>query len=477
MKNQYLLRTSVILLICLFFIPIINGQIRMPRIFSDGMVLQQQTNAKIWGKATPGKTVSVTTGWDNKKYSTMVAADSLWSVDVATPEASKTSYRVIISTGKDDISINNVLIGEVWLCSGQSNMDMRMNGNQGQPIEGGMEDIVASRNDNIRTFIVSRASVLTPQFDCAGEWMSASPQTTGRFSAVGYYFARIINQVMDIPVALVHSAWGGSSIEAWIPEEGYTDFPDKEIPRTEEEKKPVHTVPTVLYNGMIQPIAGFAMRGALWYQGETNIWHYNEYASLFKTMHSQWEEKWGIGRFPLYFCQLAPYRYKDPDDAIGGYMREVQHNITKNQENTAIAVLMDAGEEYCIHPAKKRVAGERLAYIALAKDYGYHTIKWQPAEPESFEFKGNEVIVKFTDPGVGPINMELDCFQVAGADRVFYPATGKVEQGILKVNSRKVPEPVAVRYAFTNFPKSTLLIGGNGLPISSFRSDDWEYEK
>lgn len=467
-------RTNLCLCMACFSL-MANAQIKLPALFSDNMVLQQQSSAPVWGKAIPGKRVTVKSSWDNKEYTTVAANDSTWKIHLNTPPASNRSFVLTVISGKEKKELNDVVIGEVWLCSGQSNMEMPMKGFPSQPVLNGLDDIVRSNNPQIRCFTVKKNSQINPQYDCEGVWEKASPNTTSEFTATGYYFARLLQEVLQVPVGIIHSSWGGASIEAWMPRECFTEFPQIKVPKNQEELNPKHQVATGLYNGMINPLVGYTLKGVIWYQGETNASRYRSYPMLFKSMHRAWNEVWGCGKFPIYFCQIAPH--KEPYKEGKAFMREAQMLIAQTQPQTGIAVLMDAGELECVHPANKRVAGERLAYIALARDYGYKNIPYEAPVFKKATFKEDgKVIVSFDKIGLGltTYGKPLTGFEVAGKNRKFYPAKADINKynRTIEVVSDSVSNPIAVRYAFKGYVQGTLF-GSNGLPVSSFRSDKW----
>jgi sialate O-acetylesterase len=460
---------------CLLFCEVLmlNAQVKLPFVINDNMVLQQQTNVALWGKAVPNKTVVVKTSWNNKEYTVKVQPDSIWRIKVSTPTASYKAYSISF-TCETRKTINNVLIGEVWLCGGQSNMYMKMNGFSNQPVEGSFNEILNSENNYLRCYTSEVTRNVKLQYDCKGAWATAGPNSTGNFSATAYYYGKMLQNILHIPIGLVSCSVGGSGIETWMSPKALTPFKDKIIPLTPEDDKKNNMVPTVFYNGMLNAIAGFGIRGAIWYQGEANKFNPKEYIQLFAAMHKDWIENWKIGTFPIYFCQLAPYEYGANVNCA--FMREAQSFIANNQPNTAMAVLSDTGEENCIHPSNKKVAGERLAVIALEKNYGYNKIPCQSPEYLSVEFKEERAFLKFKNAPLGttPYLKEFDGFELAGADRKFYPAKAITDKaGFLSVSSEQVKEPIAVRYGFKNYFKGNLF-GTNGLPVSSFRSDNWD---
>lgn len=462
-----------LVLLILFYLcfQIVEAQLLLSNIFDDNMVLQQESNVAIWGKGIPDSKVSVIPNWKEQGYETTVEKDSTWTVRIATPSASYKKYAISIVSKEQTIQLKNVVIGEVWLCSGQSNMDMRMKGFYNQPINNSLQDIINSSNEFLRCYTLERASASKKQFDCPGSWAIASPNTTGEFTATGYYFARLIQQILDVPVGILHASWGGSTIEAWMSSEAMQHFPQL----MNLNNTPPRKTPTLLYNGMMNTIVGYTIRGAIWYQGESNRTRYQYYAEEFKTLHEDWISKWNNGDFPIYFCQIAPYRYGDESDYNSAFMREAQLRIAQTQPLTSMVVLMDVGEEFCIHPANKKQGGERLAYIALAKTYNFGAIPYQSPEYKEIDIQKDKIVVTFNYAGNGlsSFGKPLTDFELAGKDRVFYPARAKIVNTGVEVTSPDVPQPIAVRYAFKDFIKGSLF-GTNGLPVSSFRSDTWD---
>jgi len=468
MKN-----TLVVLCFVFFGTLILNAQVTLPYVINDNMVLQQQTNVALWGKAAPNKTVIIKTGWNHKEYSVKASTDSIWRVRVSTPVASYKAYSISF-TCETSKTINNILIGEVWLCGGQSNMYMKMNGFSNQPVEGSFNEILNSENNYLRCYTSEVTRNVKLQYDCKGTWAIAGPNSTGNFSATAYYYGKMLQNILNIPIGLVSCSVGGSGIETWLSPKALTPFKDKIIPLTPEDDKKNNMVSTVFYNGMLNAIAGFGIRGAIWYQGEANKFNPKEYIQLFAAMHKDWIENWKIGTFPIYFCQIAPFEYGA--NVNSAFMREAQGYIANNQPNTAMAVLSDSGEEICIHPSNKKVAGERLAVIALSKNYGFDKIPYQSPEYESADFNENRAVVKFKNAplGITPYLKKIDGFELAGVDKKFYPANAITDkEGVLTVSSESVQYPVAVRYGFKNYFKGNLF-GTNGLPVSSFRSDNWD---
>lgn len=454
-----------------------QAKVQLPAFFSDGMVMQQQATANLWGTATPRKTVTLTTGWDGKTYRATADTQGKWNMSVTTPSAGG-PYSLTFSDGELTV-LNNILIGELWICSGQSNMEMPMKGYKNQPIEGADMDILRSTNPSLRLFTVKRHSTLLPQYDVTGTWNEAMPTTVREFSATAYYFGRLLNELLDVPVGLIVTAWGGSAAEAWMTEEMLHAFPEVRIPRTDADITSPNRTPTTLYNGMLHPLIGITMRGVIWYQGEDNTNRPHSYADMFTTLINGWRAAWQQGDFPFYYCQIAPYDYAlitapGQEPVQSALIREAQSQVEHRVPHTGMAVLLDAGMEKGIHPAKKRLAGERLGLLALTKTYGIEGVNGESPYYKSMEIQGDTVIVSFERADMwisGKECFESKLFSVAGEDRIFHPAKAWIVRSKMYVRSEKVPHPVAVRYAFDNYVEGDLFCGG--LPLSSFRSDNW----
>ncbi len=453
------------------------AEIKLPAIFADNMLLQQQTTANIWGKAKPSSKVTVITGWNLKKYATESDANGDWKLSFSTPKAGG-PYTIVL---KDDkvLTLKNILIGELWLCSGQSNMEMPMKGFKNQPVKGSNRDILKAENPNIRLFTVGRASSITNLDDVKGRWEEAMPVSVRDFSATAYYFGRMLNETLDVPVGLINSSWGGSSIEAWMTSDMLKAFPEAKIPESLDGLKDHNRIPGALYPAMIKPLEGIAMKGIIWYQGESNADRAHSYPLMFKSMVEGWRKNWSLpGDFPVYFCQIAPYDYNrgktEGNLMNSAYLREAQSIAEKITPNTGMAVLMDVGMQKNIHPENKKEGGERLALLALQKTYSMGGFGAESAVYKDIEIKGDTVIVSFdrTEMWITAENFESKLFKVAGADKVFHPAKAWISRSKVYVKSEAVASPVAVRYAFDDFVIGDLY-DTNGLPVSSFRSDNW----
>ncbi len=476
MKNKI-----VLVIACVFSVFTLQAEIKLPALFTDNMLLQQQGNAPIWGWASKNESLKITTSWDGKVYEVKADKTGKWKTSLQTPEAGG-PYTISVSNEKETKVVNNVLIGEVWLCSGQSNMEMPLKGFPGQPVQGGNEAIVRSNNKNIHFITVPRATVLEPKEDFEAAWQVASPKTSADFSATAWYFGSLLQEVLDVPVGMIVVSYGGSNVEAWMNEEMLKDFDlALELPKKEEDlKSNPNRVPTTLFNGMLSPVIGYGIKGAIWYQGESNYERPFQYKDLFKKMVMSWRELWNQGEFPFYFAQIAPFDYArfhpndNKEEFNSAYLREAQLKASKEIPNSGMAVLLDVGEFGNIHPAQKNKGGERLAYQALAKTYGFEGFEFESPEFNAMEIKGSTLTVSFKNVpnGVTSYDKEVVGFEIAGENKVFYPAQAVLRRKSVMLSSPQVEKPVAVRYLFKDFTKAEIFSTG-GLPMSSFRTDEW----
>lgn len=458
---------------------IAQAEIKLPAIFSDNMLLQQNAQMNIWGKADANKTVTIKASWS--KNAVKVTADAVgnWKTAIATPKADGKKHTLTLSDGKS-VTLNNLLLGELWLCSGQSNMEMPMKGFKNQPVEGANMDILKSTNPNLRLFTVKRNSTIEAQTDVSGKWEEATPETVKEFSATGYYFGRLLNQTLNVPVGLILSAWGGSSVEAWMSEDMLRAFPQVKIPKIKADIKEQNRTPTTLYQAMINPILGMSIKGIIWYQGESNYDRAASYTNMFSTMVKEWRKNWALNdTIPFYYCQIAPYDYsiiteKGKDVINSAFLREAQLKAETVIPKSGMAVLLDAGLKEGIHPTKKQIPGERLALLALTKTYGIRGVASESPLYKGIEIHGDTVQVSFErcPMWIAAKAGESKLFTVAGEDKVFYPAKAWIVRSKMYVKSEAVKKPVVVRYAFENYVEGDLF-SNEGLPVSSFRSDNW----
>ncbi len=472
---------SLLLLVSFFVCQSVDAKIVLPAFFSDHMVLQQQTNAAIWGWARPGSQVQVTTSWNKKKYSTAADAAGKWKLQVATPVAGG-PYEIQISDG-ESITLKDILIGEVWLCSGQSNMEMPMKGFRDQPIRGSNDAVFNSTNSQIRLYTVPRAvKTFIQDSTRKADWLLAGPETVTNFSAVAYHYGKILQARLNVPVGLINISYGGSSAEAWMSVEALKAFPELTIPTLADSSKVNNRTPTTLYNAMLKPFIGYAIKGCLWYQGESNNGRAEQYEKLFPAMVKQWRDEFGIGEFSFYFAQIAPYNYRNGANAVApldlkansAYLRDAQRKSVNSIPNSGMVVLMDNGEEFNIHPADKETVGKRFSYMALAATYQFKGFAYQSPAMDSLLINGSIATIKFkyVPNGLTSYGKTLTQFEIAGADKIFRPAAASIRNGTIVVSSPLVPVPVAVRYAFRDFIVGELF-STEGFPVSSFRTDEW----
>jgi sialate O-acetylesterase len=456
--------------------------LRLPEIINSNMMLQQSTDALLWGWAKPGSRVTVTTGWNHKSYSAKAGANGRWDVKVATTEASYTPQTITIHGDGKTMKLDNVLIGEVWFASGQSNMEMPLRGFWGAPVEGANKAIAESGKYRkaIRFATVPKVNALTPQDSVKGGWVECVPENAPAFSAVGYFFARQLNDIIDVPVGIINCSWGGSKVEGWLPAEILKGYQDIDLANASDPNYQEYSKPMIMYNGMLHPLIGYTVRGFLWNQGESNVGAHKTYPERFATMVNLWRESWNQPEAPFYAVEIPPYNYGDESGSWGAMLREAQHKAVKIIKNGGIVPTCDLivpGTSYQIHPTKKREIGERLAYLAATRDYGVKGVVGEAPEFESMEVKGDTALLHFVnaDDGFSP-ERDIYGFEVAGDDHVFYPAEAHEvysNRCDIQVTSASVPEIKAVRYGFKNW-QPTYLYNMRGLPLVPFRTDDWE---
>ncbi|MDR1372557.1 MAG: sialate O-acetylesterase [Dysgonamonadaceae bacterium] len=476
-------RKLIVLIICFSAAIGIRAEIRIAKIFTDNMVLQQQTEVPVWGKTEANKGIKLITSWDNQPYHADADSEGKWTVRIKTPKAGG-PYSITVSGKKDKIIIKNILIGEVWICSGQSNMEMPLAG--WGKVKDWEQEIADADFPAIRLFTVEKNTSVTPLEDLKesnGKWQECSPETVAEFSSVAYFFGRHLYRNLNVPLGLVNTSWGGTVAEAWTSRETVEMIPDFAAAldrlQKQEETDAVKRNPnrvTVLYNAMIYPLVPFTVGGAIWYQGESNADRAYQYCDLFPLMIQNWRSVWGKN-FPFYFVQLANFmeRKPEPQSSRWAELREAQLRTLRLQ-NTGMAVTVDIGDEKDIHPKNKQDVGLRLALNALAKTYGKQ-VSYSGPVYRSYQIEGDKIRVKFEDTATGlktSDGNEIRGFAIAGADHVFHWATATAENETeVTVGSSYVKYPVAVRYAWADNPECNLT-DSSGLPASPFRTDDWK---
>ena len=475
-------RITIIPLLAVFlvlFFSASRAEVRLPAIISSDMVLQRNTTVVLWGWADANENMTIKASWIEKAMKVSADKEGNWRLEVKTTN-SKEPQTISIKSASSDITLENILFGEVWICSGQSNMQQPVNGYGGQPTFGGPMVVARAKNPNLRLFTVDRIGSKTPVKDVEKYtgWEEASPDNVASFSAVAYFFGQKLQEILNVPVGMIHTSWGGSSVQAWISKEVISKYREVDLDDVDINKGTNH-IPTALYNAMIHPLVPYTIQGALWYQGESNRMEPEVYKELFPAMVEDWRTRWGIGDFPFYFVQIAPYWYNNTEafstPENSAFIRETQLQCADLIPNSGIAVTMDIGDQYCIHPPKKKEVAERLLFNALNQTYGFTDVDGKSPVYESMEVEEGGIVLRFKNAETGLFAFKgLSGFEIAGEDKVFYPAEAKiVNRRRVRVESDKVTSPVAVRYAWDNWVVGTLY-DTNLLPASSFRTDDWD---
>ncbi|MEN6557209.1 MAG: sialate O-acetylesterase [Thermoguttaceae bacterium] len=511
-------RTWLLTLVC--FLLVLGGTVfaqtglELPAIFGDHMVLQRDRPVVVWGSGNTGDEVTVSIAGQNVK--TEIDDNGHWSITLAKLEASDKPLEMTVKTSAgDSITYKDVLVGEVWLCSGQSNMRRGVIAS-----ENGKKEIAAAQFPQIRLISVPNVGTQEPQSNFAGAWVACSPQTVGKFSATGYFFGRAIYQALKVPVGLIDCSWSGSTCESWInrsaleadpeyremltkwdevvksydPQKAEKEWQDKKAqwqrqvaeaktsdktppkaPPKPNDPRTGNARPANCYNGMLLPLKPFTIRGVIWYQGEANIGRPDQYRHLFPLLIRQWREEWGQGDFPFGFVQIAPYRYKNHDPADCAKLWEAQTMTLQNSPNTGMVVTVDIGDVANIHPKNKQEVGRRLALWALAKVYDRPQIYSGPLY-KSMAVEGDKIRLQFDHIGGGLIAQDdkpLTEFTIAGDNQHFEPATAVIDGDTIVVHSDRVAQPAAVRFAWRD-TASPNLAKKEGLPASPFRTDTWK---
>lgn len=488
-----------------------RADVELPAIFGNHMVLQRDQKDPIWGTADPGEEVRVTIG--EQTQATTAGEDGKWRVVLEPMPAG--GPHVMTVEGKNRVTFDDVLVGEVWICSGQSNMQWPVSISNDPDLESMTADF-----PQVRLISVPNKGTQEPQDDFDGQWQVCTTESVKDFSAVGFFFGRLLNQALDVPVGLIDDAWGGSACEAWIrrdlleADEKYAPLIERwkqieaaypaakeeyekklaeweeaaEAAKAEGKEAPPrpgnpdgqmsgNSRPGNIYNGALKPTIGYGIRGAIWYQGESNASRAYQYRDLFPLMIESWREEWGQGDFPFYWVQLADFKAEkaEPADSDWAELREAQTLTMDRLPNTGQAVIIDIGEGKDIHPRNKQDVAKRLARLALAKDYGIE-IAHQSPRFKSMEVKDGKAILTFDHVGEGLKTFdvaEARGFTVAGSDHTFHNAEAKViGKDQVEVSCPDVTEPAAVRYAWADNPICNVF-SSDGLPMTPFRTDDW----
>jgi sialate O-acetylesterase len=492
-RNGVLAKAALVLLVG----GTVQAEVKLPNIFTDHMVLQQAQKNKVWGTAAAGEAVTVTI--DKQSHKAMPAADGSWSV-MLDPLPVGGPY-VLSAKGSNEVKIDDVLVGEVWICSGQSNMQWSVNISNDPDLER-----LSAKYPKIRMINFPQIGVQEPIWSHPDrKWQLCTPDTVNGFSAVGYFFARQLHQTIDVPIGMINNAWGGSACEAWIrrdilaAHEKYKPLMDrwaqmeaqfKELSGNtdlnEDQKKQLNALkgqmggnsrPGNIYNGVLKSHVGYGIKGAIWYQGESNAGRAYQYRDLFPLMIQNWRDEWGQGDFSFYWVQLADFLAENPTqfDSAWAELREAQTMTMARLPKTGEAVIIDIGEGKDIHPKNKVDVGRRLARWALAKDYGIK-IPYHSPQYKSMEKLGNKIVLAFdyVDGGWRPFDVnEPRGFAIAGEDKKFVWGTAKIlDDGRIEVSAAGIDNPAAARYGWADNPVVNMY-NGAGLPLTPFRTDDW----
>jgi len=455
-----------VLLLCPALKSIAN--ITLPAIIGSHMILQQHSEVMLWGWCGPMEEITIHTGWDNLDYKTKGRNDAKWSVKIKTPFAGG-PYHITIS-GNNRIDLEDVMIGEVWLCSGQSNMALSASSG----IKQAVDETPHANNHQIRLFYIEKSSADYPQGDCKGHWVICNSKDFKRFSAVGYFFGKKLQENLHFPVGLIDAAWEGTSAEDWMP----ADLVEKDsVLRLAANKvwksdEWWPSKPGVCFNAMINPITHFTLAGTIWYQGESNSDAASSYQQLFSTLITSWRKAWHE-EFPFYYVQIAPYSGYAANHA-GARLREAQSKCMSISRTGMVVIYDLINDVNEIHPQNKQDVGFRLANYALGDNYHVAGISYKSPIYKNMNIEKNKIKLFFNNAEGGLISKGGDPsdFFIAGSDQKFLPATAKIEGNTVIVYSPEIKDPTAVRFGFSNAAVPNLF-SKEGLPVNTFRTDDW----
>ena len=466
-----------------------QAKVKLPHLVSDNMVIQQQTDVRLWGWTKPGKKVVVTTSWTEHRSETKADKQGRWLLTVKSPKASYTPLSITFDDGDGVVTINNVLAGEVWVCAGQSNMEMPVKGFGQCPVENyNMEVINAAGPCQVRSAKIPSIMRMTPQEDAETEWRECGPQTVGEFSATGYFFAQLVNKALNIPIGLIEANKGGSRVESWLTKENlekYTNEPTDTMGIVNFKKEWDYHRALVWGNGTFNPILNYTVKGILFYQGCSNVGDPgDQYSQRLKLLVEQWRTQFKLGEIPFYFVEIAPFHYDNVDADNGAKLREQQYKASKIIPNSGLVCTNDCVYPYestQIHPTQKQKVGQRLAFLALNKTYGMDKIICESPSYKDMKVKNDTVMLHFNNECGGMSRFtDIKGFEVAGADKVFHEAKaehfwqpgGAYWDECVILTCPAVQKPIAVRYCFKNWQLGNLANQG-GLPLFPFRTDEW----
>ncbi|MCI9846240.1 sialate O-acetylesterase [Flavobacterium pectinovorum] len=458
------MKNNIFKFVFLLISGIMMANVSLPNIFGDNMVLQRNSEVKIWGWGNPKEEIKLVSSWNNQEYKVTTNNQAQWELKIKTPEAGG-PYTISIK-GYNEVVLKNILIGEVWVCSGQSNMEMSVSWG----IDNGEEEAKNAANPNIRFFTVPKLTATTPQNNLLGNWVESTPETMKYFSAVGYFFAkRLREDLKNVPIGLISSNWGGTPAEIWMPEEVVqNDALLLENAKKLNEQEYGPRQPGRAYNAMIYPFVGFKIAGTLWYQGESNVGS-EVYDKTLSALITSWRKGWQDD-FPFYYVQIAPFK-TGSNNFSNVTLRNSQRKLLKEINNTGMVVISDVSDTIDIHPKDKKSVGIRLANLALVNTYKTNSNLASGPLFKDIKMDKNKAIVSFDyADGLYFKNKVTKQFEVSGTDGNFYPAEASIKNNQVIVTSKKVPNPAKVRFAWGNTIQSDLFNKAN-LPASCFISE------
>lgn len=475
------MKKTILMMALAAFATSAGARVRLPHLLGDGMIVQQQTDVRLWGWDKPGTTVKATTSWSDQTATAKTDKNGRWILTVRTPKAGYTPLSITFDDGDGTTTLKDVLAGEVWVCAGQSNMEMPLRGFDNCPVEGYNNEVVnASQYKGIHYVKIPSVMSMQPLGDANCQWQTISPTTVGDCSATGYFFAQTVNRALDIPVGLILANKGGTRVESWLDADNLKKYTDESLDSMTNVKKYPgdYLRPLVWGYGTFSPILNFTVKGILFYQGCSNVGALgDQYSQRLKLLVEQWRRDFKLGQIPFYFVQIAPYYNGDVNGTAGPLLREQQLKASKIIPNSDIVCTEDLVYPYetqQIHPTMKKPVGQRLAYIALHHDYGMTSLMCESPQFKEMTISNDTCFVRLTNDYRAISRYEdIQGFEVAGADKVFHPAKAFYDWNKgLCITSPEVKAPVAVRYCFHNFQLGNVANGG-GLPLFPFRTDNW----
>ena len=466
-----------------------QAKVRLHHLVGDNMIIQQQTDVRLWGWTKPGRKVVATTSWSDARSEAKADKQGRWLLTVKSPVASYEPLSISFDDGDGKVTVNNVLAGEVWVCAGQSNMEMPVKGFGNCPVKNYNQEVLnAAGKRQVRSAKIPSIMRMQPQEDADTYWRECSPQTVSDFSATGYFCAKVLNQALDIPIGIIEANKGGTRVESWLTKENlekYTKEPTDSMGIVNFKKEWDYHRAMLWGNGTFNPILNYTVKGIFFYQGCSNVGDPgNQYSERLKLLVEQWRKQFRLGEIPFYFVQIAPFDSSDKQGTWNALLQEQQFRASQIIPNSGLVCTNDCVYPYegtQIHPAQKQKVGERLAFLALNKTYGMSTIICESPSYKDMKVDGDAVMLHFNNE-YGAISRfeDIQGFEVAGADQVFHPAKarhfwqpgGGYWDECIIVKSDAVKQPLAVRYCFRNWQLGNLANAG-GLPLFPFRTDNW----